>query len=943
MKQDLHPTGKLNSLGKSIATLVAVDHRDVRGWAEVVSLFLLLGIVVVNVVIAFYAWFMAAGTFFQIGWQGQVGAGLVGAMLIGFIDWMIVASHPSLPGWFVVGAPAPRHTDRIWWVLAVALLSAGSSFVALRWLAPVDLDVPLPVVSLLVFGLVSMLTFAGAALVDSLAGRGQPQGIETSSALPVMPGGLNRAAPLILRLLLAAFIGLVAVGPALNIAMNREAVEDQRVISAIAAKQEEFDQEADRLRDEARASFETQNDAWVQWQEQLVPLQGLVGEAETARDKAWSTLMDANTWVKCEFGEQTGAACDGISPSAGRGQELSVAARDNAYSEWVLADGAVNTAEGEVTEHADARPAQPEAPDVIVTRTATKADVEDGGLTTGLQVTFRAWDDLTADWGWPVKHGPGIALFVFDIMPVLFKFLMGYLRPEQRSWTRNGHEVLVERWMLEEKSRDHQAKKELAEAQQQSGLEQAQAASASAVAVAKVEGDAAIAAAKTRMEVLAEALAKVDVNWAAHAVEMSARDIAQAANQGAHDRQHDILERRAATPSPLHSASQLAQPVLAEDTPVSERETPADDVVTGRSSGAPAWAQNPVVQKIPPGQLIEVGSSLYKLGPSLVPPQYARSDVRLAIKIPLPGPQPEVNESSMASRCVVVKSPPRGTMPEQWRKVLERHEALPSHNHMPEVVNGVIVDRRYHPRTDLERHMGQLAREQIALPYAQVARWGVQILDGLKILHESGHTHNDMKARNVVVRGVMALGVPKLAGSDLLGDVQLIDFDSADAELELVHGSPPWMAPEHIDSREYPELAGRGTFANDIFGVGAILLFVLNNVKINLWVDSFEGGPRLSPEGLVHGWHPHYAHVYAHEFDRLRGDTPEPLWNVIRCALDPNPRQRLTLMRMRDSLAAVHKEQGSFTPAEERAATYPPTGHGPEVVKEFQELNYRIN
>jgi hypothetical protein len=91
---------------------------------------------------------------------------------------------------------------------------------------------------------------------------------------------------------------------------------------------------------------------------------------------------------------------------------------------------------------------------------------------------------------------------------------------------------------------------------------------------------------------------------------------------------------------------------------------------------------------------------------------------------------------------------------------------------------------------------GRLAREQGPLEAGRVARWGVQLLEGLGHAHAGGFVHRDVKPANVLVTGESGAEVVKLADFGLARTYQASQLSG----LTLVGGgdTPGFLPPEQL-------------------------------------------------------------------------------------------------------------------------------------------------
>ena len=124
-----------------------------------------------------------------------------------------------------------------------------------------------------------------------------------------------------------------------------------------------------------------------------------------------------------------------------------------------------------------------------------------------------------------------------------------------------------------------------------------------------------------------------------------------------------------------------------------------------------------------------------------------------------------------------------------------------------------------------------------AMPFAETARIGLEILDALEALHRRGITHRDLKPSNVFLtpHGAKLLDFGVSLGKT--GDETPQPLTSPGAIL----GTPKYMAPEQV-------LGTVATPSADLFAVGAILYEMLTGTA------AFEAGSVLGTLGKVlHG------------------------------------------------------------------------------------------
>jgi serine/threonine protein kinase len=118
----------------------------------------------------------------------------------------------------------------------------------------------------------------------------------------------------------------------------------------------------------------------------------------------------------------------------------------------------------------------------------------------------------------------------------------------------------------------------------------------------------------------------------------------------------------------------------------------------------------------------------------------------------------------------------------------------------------LAMARAYGTRLDDE-----LADRGEPLDPSRVTAIATQLLDGLVAIHDAGVVHADLKSSNVLI--------------DELDRVTIIDFGLArrrgeTSELELVAGTPAYMAPELLDNKP-------PTVASDVYAAGVVLYELL--------------------------------------------------------------------------------------------------------------------
>ncbi len=104
--------------------------------------------------------------------------------------------------------------------------------------------------------------------------------------------------------------------------------------------------------------------------------------------------------------------------------------------------------------------------------------------------------------------------------------------------------------------------------------------------------------------------------------------------------------------------------------------------------------------------------------------------------------------------------------------------------------------------------LAQLMAQQGAMPAARAVEIACAVLGAIDEAHRHGIVHRDLKPSNILIGGT--------------GEARVMDFGIATRVAEAPQqgaalvGTPSYMAPEYIDSRQY-------TFRSDLFAVGLIL------------------------------------------------------------------------------------------------------------------------
>ena len=220
---------------------------------------------------------------------------------------------------------------------------------------------------------------------------------------------------------------------------------------------------------------------------------------------------------------------------------------------------------------------------------------------------------------------------------------------------------------------------------------------------------------------------------------------------------------------------------------------------------------------------------------------------------------------------------------------------------------------------DSNRHIGEPEggwHQDDAPPpvdWGTARKWGEQLLDALREVHDIGMVHGDIKPDNVLI--------------DKRGSVVLIDFGTARTEQDMARTvtaqayTPGYAAPE-LESRTRVKEAGPWS---DLYGWGMIMYGM---AKIHPGLD----GSPLDATSRVHasisGGDP-YANA---KEDLLRAGVPSSWAKVIGLCVDLDPQRRPRTVR--DLLQLQQDfESGAPTPQPPPAVTRPKSGGNRTVVQ----------
>jgi serine/threonine protein kinase len=196
------------------------------------------------------------------------------------------------------------------------------------------------------------------------------------------------------------------------------------------------------------------------------------------------------------------------------------------------------------------------------------------------------------------------------------------------------------------------------------------------------------------------------------------------------------------------------------------------------------------------------------------------------------------------------------------------------------------------------------------VPWPFAAKWAVNVLDGLAVIHQSGFIHRDIKPANVMALGPVPGPNAPTAGSS----AKLLDFGAVKQTADDPRASGPRRV--FVGTREYapPEQWGQRVVpASDLYALGATLYFALTGEP------PYEVADRDAVAFMK-------AHTHAPIPD-LRAsvpDVPKPLSQLVRRMLAKSPDERGTA-------AELAEEFREFLPESERARpASPPPPRAPQ-------------
>lgn len=200
------------------------------------------------------------------------------------------------------------------------------------------------------------------------------------------------------------------------------------------------------------------------------------------------------------------------------------------------------------------------------------------------------------------------------------------------------------------------------------------------------------------------------------------------------------------------------------------------------------------------------------------------------------------------------------------------------------------------------RSLAELLREQRRLPVAQAARIALQVLRGLRAVHEAGVLHRDVKPHNILFR-------PN--GRALLMDFGIATFEGAVqlTKSQEIIGTPKYLAPELIH-RGGEALPHTGTSASDLWSLGVTLFEMVEGRAPFNGLSSFEIFIAVYEQPL-----PPMAHA-------------GPLAPVIEALLRKDPQERPSARETEAMLMAVTSDPPALYPPTRTHESARPTADG---------------
>jgi serine/threonine protein kinase len=837
---------------------MSVDDEDIEG-AEITTVFIFLGFAFFNGVVAAVTVPAAATVLFTSleSWQ-RVALSVFGFAFIFLIDLYVVSQYP---------APS-------------------------RWSAAISYDV-----------------------------SGQP------FIVPPMPGLLHRLKFLAWRLVLTVFLA-ATLGTGILIAANAAEIEGVKYDIALAdARVREDDDYQARLTNAAAVIPEAAKRV-VTAKSARDKAQQAQTDAKTQLDKAQATFDKSDKKYKCEIGALGASACAGIADAGpGEGTRIARQQRRDGNKDLTQAGKAydlrtkdLNEAENKVTAaNASLKTVQDTYKDLKAEGPPSRNPGWKPVLDlSGFNLTYRAFEAIAqkSAYGWWANLGWHGLIFLLDMIPVMAKFIAGYPiyevrrsrrhhaqlnadadRQREVEWERRQHAVLRD---MEDTARqapaaqaivDTAVARALAESYEDFGLPPASAAPAPVdrrpladrIAYARQRAERAFLASEAGQKIVSDA------------VEGSLRDF-YAQPQGGRD-----IAEAGARPSTAPPAEDPMRPPEPEDRS-NARESAASALWPNLSRTPPAppraaSSAAPFLERLaPPGRpyFLQARSFLWVIGPSIVPPHYSQSDVRLVARLVADRTRPRVDP---AVDVAVIKRLPEQ---EAW-ELNDLYKRMGLNTHRVQFVGPIKAldalepeerERQaglrfteglmfpYCPRTDAERYWLGAESARPPLTFADVAQLGDGVLAALGDIWNENYIHNDVKLRNVIVQGDYR--TPRAFKRQASSTRYLLD--------DLASMTEPGAPKRGTPACTAPEDAGRAhqvaTIAGDVFALGSSLFHLVAGVTPNHLIRDELGLQIRSP-----GWHAHYGDFHEHHLAQFMPAGSE-VGDAILAMIDPDPDAR---------------------------------------------------
>jgi serine/threonine protein kinase len=197
------------------------------------------------------------------------------------------------------------------------------------------------------------------------------------------------------------------------------------------------------------------------------------------------------------------------------------------------------------------------------------------------------------------------------------------------------------------------------------------------------------------------------------------------------------------------------------------------------------------------------------------------------------------------------------------------------------------------------------------IPWAFAARWAVDLLGGLAVIHQSGFVHQDVKPENVMIQGPDPGPAtrPEATAAKLLdfGAVRSLSLGDVAGAGRVFVGTPEYGAPEQWAAAVVP--------ASDLYTLGGTLYY------------AFTGRcPYQMDRRDAYAYRKAHIHEPVPDARDLNPNLPPPVSLLVRRMMAKNPDERGTAAE----LAAEFRHllhRGGVTPAS-RLAPVPPRKPG---------------